>query len=199
MRIADRAPLFEAGPYRCHELMPEDAPALQRFYESNPEYSRTVEGEAPRPEAALEIFKAGPPPGWPFDRKWLLGFTDRDGSLVAMADVITNLLAEGVWHVGLFIVATTLHGSGAARTMYDALEAWMKSCGARWSRLGVVTGNDHALRFWTGRGYVEVRVRRGVPMGKRVNDIRVMMKPLAGGTLPEYLAIVERDRIETGR
>jgi hypothetical protein len=37
-------------------------------------------------------------------------------------------------------------------------------------------------------------MRRGVTMGKLVNDIRVMMKPLAGGALEEYLTLVERDR-----
>jgi hypothetical protein len=30
-----------------------------------------------------------------------------------------------------------------------------------------------------------------------VNDLRVMAKPLAGGTLAEYLALVARDRPET--
>jgi hypothetical protein len=30
-----------------------------------------------------------------------------------------------------------------------------------------------------------------------VNDLRVMMKPLAGGTIAEYLSLVGRDRPET--
>ena len=37
-------------------------------------------------------------------------------------------------------------------------------------------------------------MRRAVAMGKRVNDLRVMVKPLAGGTLGEYLSLVPRDR-----
>ena len=31
-------------------------------------------------------------------------------------------------------------------------------------------------------------------MGKKSNLLRVMAKPLAGGTIDEYLALVERDR-----
>ena len=31
-------------------------------------------------------------------------------------------------------------------------------------------------------------------MGRKVNTVRVMVKPLAGGTLPAYLALVARDR-----
>jgi hypothetical protein len=44
--------------------------------------------------------------------------------------------------------------------------------------------------------FVEVRKRGGVEMGKLVNTLRVMAKPLAAGTLPEYLALVARDRPE---
>jgi hypothetical protein len=32
-------------------------------------------------------------------------------------------------------------------------------------------------------------------MGQRTNTVRVMLKPLAGGTLEEYLSLVERDRL----
>jgi hypothetical protein len=37
-------------------------------------------------------------------------------------------------------------------------------------------------------GFVEVRRRLAVPMGAKVNDIRVMVKPLAGGSIADYLA-----------
>jgi hypothetical protein len=33
-------------------------------------------------------------------------------------------------------------------------------------------------------------------MGARVNTVRVMMKPLAGGTLARYLSLIGRDRPE---
>jgi hypothetical protein len=45
--------------------------------------------------------------------------------------------------------------------------------------------------------YVEVRKRLSIPMGARVNNIRVMVKPLAGGAIDTYLARVVRDRPET--
>jgi hypothetical protein len=31
-------------------------------------------------------------------------------------------------------------------------------------------------------------------MGRKTNVLRVMVKPLAGGSVDEYLALVERDR-----
>jgi len=110
--------------------------------------------------------------------------------------VIAGLLADSVWHIGLFIVATPLHGGGTARLLYESLEMWMRRQGARWSRLGVVEGNLRAVRFWEKAGYVDLRKRK-VELGKQVNVVRVMAKPLTDGTLSEYLSLVSRDRPES--
>jgi len=85
-------------------------------------------------------------------------------------------------------------GSGLARSLFDRVERWAIAGGATWLRLGVVTGNARAERFWSSAGFVEVRRREGVAMGAKVNTVRVMVKPLAGGTLADYLARVARDR-----
>jgi len=190
-------PLFIAGAWQCVELRAADEADLQRFYDANPEYSLAVDGEPPAADAARETFEALPPAGWPFQRKWVLGFRDDDGALVGMADLLSNLFVEGVWHIGLFIVATPLHGHGAAEVLYDGLEAWMIERGAEWARLGVVAGNARAERFWERLGYREVRRRERIPMGQRVNDVRVMVKPLADGDIAEYLHRVARDRADS--
>ncbi len=70
----------------------------------------------------------------------------------------------------------------------------MRDSGAEWLRLGVVAGNTRGERFWESRGYIETRIRTEVPYRLRTQAMRVMFKPLAGGTLEEYLALVERDR-----
>ena len=44
----------------------------------------------------------------PFDRQWMIGFVDETGRLVAMASILSDFLAECVWHIGRFIVATPL-------------------------------------------------------------------------------------------
>ena len=106
-------------------------------------------------------------------------------------------LAEGVWHIGLFIVATSLHGSGTAQALYAELESWMRARGGRWARLGVVEGNVRTERFWERMGYVEVRRRLGVEMGNKISTLRVMAKPLGNCTLSEYLGVVARDRPES--
>jgi len=190
-------PLFVAGAWRCVELQPADEADLQHFYDVNPEYSLAVDGAPPAADAGRETFDALPPAGWPFQRKWILGFRADDDALIGMADLLSSLFVEGVWHIGLFIVATPLHGHGAAEVLYDGLEAWMIERGAEWARLGVVAGNTRAERFWERRGYREVRRRERIPMGRRVNDVRVMVKPLADGDIAEYLHRVARDRPES--
>ncbi len=178
------------------ELGAGDLPALQRLFESNPAYFEVVHGEAPGPEAARHTFERLPPADMTFTRKWVLGWHDSGGELVAMSDVIQDLMARDVWHVGLFMVAGAHHGRGVAQACYADLEAWMAGCGARWSRLGAVEGNVRAERFWRAQGYTEVRRRHGVEMGRRTHVLLVMAKPLAGGALDEYLALVARDRPE---
>src|SRR5881394_4074348 len=184
--IAHMDALFATRSARCFEMAREDIAALQRFFEANPEYALAVEGEPPGPRAATEEFESRPPSDWPLGRKWMLAFRDPDDDMVAMADVLSDLFVAGVWHVGLLVVATKLHGGGVAYELYEGLESWMKAGGAQWVRLGVVAGNARAEKFWDRLGYVEVRRRLGVGMGRRTNDVRVMVKPLAGGRLAEY-------------
>lgn len=189
--------LFECGSWRAREMDGGDIPRLQAFFLANPEYHASVNGEPPSPTQAREEWDSLPPPDFPYEKRWMIEIARRDAGMAAMAGLVSDIFAEGVWLIGLFIVATDLHGKGAAREMYDALEAWMRERGAQWIRLGVVAGNERAERFWEKMGFVEVRRRLAVPMGARVNDIRVMVKPLAGGAIETYLAKVVRDRPET--
>ena len=188
--------LFTAGAFCAVELYAEDIPRLQRFFELNPEYFFSVNGQPPTPDEAHEEIHGALPKDWPFTKKWIIGFVDETGSLIGMANVVSDLLAPGVWHIGLFMVATRLHGSSAAQSLYKQLECWALDLGAQWLRLGVIQGNTRAERFWEGCAFVEVRKRGGVEKGALVNTLRVMVKPLAAGTLTEYLALVARDRPE---
>ncbi|MBH9552400.1 GNAT family N-acetyltransferase [Inhella gelatinilytica] len=170
-----------------------DLPALQRFVEANPLYFEVVEGLKPGPQAAQDLFHDAPPPAMPYRQRWVLGVPDEQGDWVAVAEMVADLMAAGVWHLGLFIVATARHGSGDALRWYAALEAWAHAAGADWLRLGVVRGNVRAERFWERRGYHEQRVRCGLVMGQCTQDVRVMVKPLTGRPGSEYLRRVPRD------
>jgi GNAT superfamily N-acetyltransferase len=184
---------FAPGSFRVSPLVASDVPALQAFFEENPDYFLAVNGEPPRPCEAQEEFDDLPPADMSFNERWLIGFTDPAGKLVGFAGALSDILAARVWHIGIFIVASSLHGTGAASALYDTLERWMAANGAAWIRLGVVEGNVKAERFWRKTGYREVRKRLGIAMGSRTNDVRVLVKPLGSGSIAEYLSLVERD------
>jgi hypothetical protein len=185
------AALFRSGLFRAYELTESDVPRMQRFFDASPSYFRAISGAPAAPGEAREEFDSLPPPEWPQGRKWSIGF-DVGDDLAGLATLIADLFAPAVWHVGLYMVGESRFGEGGP--LYRDLEAWMRSQGAEWSRLGVVHGNDRAERFWRREGYVEVRRREGFKVGGQVNQLIVMAKPLAGGTLDEYARLVARDR-----
>lgn len=186
--------LFAGDGWKASELHQADVPRLQAFFDTNPDYFLTIGGEGPKATTAQEEFDSVPPPEFPYRQRWMLAWTDDDGAMVAMADVVADLFAPRVWHIGLFIVATSLHGHGTASLMYRQLEQWIRAGGAQWLRLGVVVGNVRAERFWARQGYAELRRRHDVPMGVRSNTVRVLLKPLGDGAIAEYLELVGRDR-----
>jgi len=169
---------------------------LQHFFEENPEYFLAVQGEPASPHEAHEEISGQLPEGLTFTKKWLVGYFDEDKTLAAIANILSDFLTSGVWHIGLFMVATSLYGSGKSQILYNSLESWAVSNGARWMRIGVVKGNSRAVRFWERLGYLQTRTRDGYIMGRQTNILRIMYKPLAGGTRDEYLALIERDRPE---
>ncbi len=194
----DALPTTGLPGLRVVGLGADDETLLQAFFDANPGYFQAVKGESAAADEARQEIASEIPAGWPFTERMLLGWVAEDGGLAAMADVVSDLLATGVWHIGLFIVETARHGGGDAAALYGELEDWARRSGAAWMRLGVVEGNDRAQRFWTARGFVVLRSRGGYVMGSRTNVIRTMFKPLRGGSRDEYLALVARDRPERG-
>lgn len=191
-----RSTAFEIEPYRAEELVAEDIPALQAFFVDNPEYFIAVNGEPPQANEAEEEFFDQVPSDMSYTRIFRIGFFSNTGKMIGMTSVVADLNAYRVWHIALFIIATSLHGSGVATAIHDAMLAWMRQGGAAWVRLGVVEGNVRAERFWQRRGYHETRKRCGVQMGAKVNTLRVMVKSLAGDALQAYLEGVPRDHPE---
>ncbi len=181
------------------ELTSGFVPLLQQFFDANPEYFLAVQGEPATAGEAHEEIYGELPPGIAFRKKWVIGYVGPDDSMVAVAGLVSDIFAPGVWNVSTFILATSRHGSGDAQALYSSIESWAKANGACWLRLGVVQGNIRAERFWSSRGFVETRKRHGYQIGRQANTLRVMFKPLADGTLEEYLSLVPRDRPETSQ
>ena len=97
---------------RAYELDASDIGALQDFFTANPEYFLSVNGMPPRSDEAQQEFDDRPPQNMPFEKQWMIGFVDDTERLVGVASVLSNFLAEHVWHIGLFIIGTPMHGTG---------------------------------------------------------------------------------------
>lgn len=179
---------------RVVELLGCDEAELQQFFEQAPDYFIAVNGEPATPTEAREELRGQLPAGWRCSRLYWLGYRDAQDKLVAVVNIAANLLAAGVWHIGLLLVHTRWHGSGLAQRLHADLEAWAVAKGAQWLRLTVVVGNTRAERFWPRLGYVQVRTREGITMGRQVNRVSIQVKVVASASIEDYLALVERDR-----
>jgi GNAT superfamily N-acetyltransferase len=192
-RVNDVSMLFQADGHPVRELRDEDLDAVQALFDANADYFVLVGGQPPRPDEARTEFAELPPPHLTFSRRHFAGVFAPGGALVGLLVVVTDLGAAGVWHVALLLLDRPVRGTGLAHRLLHALEAWALAGGARWLRLGVVEGNAVAERFWARCGLREVRRREYVNASGRTVGVRVMAKPLAGGTLDEYLRLVPRD------
>ncbi|WP_324187956.1 GNAT family N-acetyltransferase [Pseudomonas pisciculturae] len=179
---------------RVVELLDRDEVELQQFFERAPEYFIAVNGEPATPNEARDELLGQLPPGWQCRRLYWLGYRDAHGQLVAVVNIAADLLAVGVWHIGLLLVDSRLQGSGLAQQLHASLETWAAESGAQWLRLTVVIGNAKAERFWPKLGYVQVRTREGITMGRQVNRVSIQVKALSGGQVEDYLGLVPRDR-----
>jgi hypothetical protein len=111
-----------------------------------------------------------------------------------MANVVSDLLAASLWHIGTFIVATPRHGTGEADALYQGLESWAKENGAEWLRLGRGAWKcSRRALLGTASASYKRRLRHGVIMGKLTNTLRVMFKPLVEAPLSGICSLVERD------
>ena len=186
--------LFAAAGLHARVLRADEVPRLQALFDANPEYFQTVNGRNANPDEAQVEFDELPPPHLSFRTRWFLGVFDEAGELVGVVLVLADLGAPAVWHVALFLLASALHGQGRAGALYGALEAWAIAGGAQWMRLAVVTTNEKGMRFWDRCGFQRVRLVEKLDTGGRLNDVWMCMKPLAGGSLEDYLVLVPRDR-----
>lgn len=179
----------------------EDLPELQALMESNAAYYLMASGALAAADEARQAFDEMPPAGMPYGAIWHWGLreasTDR---LIGYANVVSDFLAPGVWHIGLFMVDGDRHGRGVGRAWHDALVETMHRRGARWIRLGVIDGYALAQFFWAARGYVLCRKRHNVVLqaatGHTVTLCTLVRLPREEG-LPEYLSHVQRDRPES--
>lgn len=173
-----------------------DRPDLAAFCRDNPEYDVFLTGEVPDEAEWVEDFMTDLPPAsfnWTATHKLIARRHQDQGKIAAILDITEDMIDKCVGHIGLFQVATALHGVGLAHRLYQGLEDWLASRGMDVLRLGVLEGNARGMSFWTRHGFLETRRRQGTAPTGKTHLSFVMYKPLKPLSLDAYRLRVPRD------
>ena len=189
-------PIFSLSDADVWTATEADRPALAAFCRDNPEYDVFLTGEVPDEAEWVGDFMTDLPPAsfnWTTTHKLIARRHQGPDTIAAILDVTEDMIDKGVGHIGLFQVATGLHGTGLAHELYQSLEDWLARRGTDVLRLGVLDGNARGMAFWTRHGFLQTRRRQGTAPNGKTHLSHVMYKPLKPLTLEAYRLRVPRD------
>jgi ribosomal protein S18 acetylase RimI-like enzyme len=137
-----------------------DENIVQVLCEQCPDYFKIVKNEKPGKDAGHEIL-TDLPPGKNLSDKFVFGFFNADGKLIAVADVVRGWKDEDEWTIGLLLIHPAERGRGLGKTIHEFIKNFAKTNDAVKLRIGVVEQNIKAINFWTKQGYQKIeRVKR---------------------------------------
>ncbi len=143
------------------------------MYDQCADYTWIVEGEPVSPTAAQEEFQTVPP-GRSLNDKFIFGLIDPHGEIAGILDAMRHYPDEGVWWIGLLLLAPEVRNQGIGRQLLTRFFEHVRSQGGKAVMLGVVEDNIHAYRFWQHAGFVLVRQTDPRPFGKKMQVVQVM-------------------------
>jgi acetyltransferase, GNAT family len=116
---------------------------------SNPEYYKHINDVVSSEKILRDLKRL--PPGKTLSDKYFVGYF-RNGTLVAILDLITDWPDESVAHIGLFMVRRNFQNCGAGRTITTELCNYLKD---KYSvlRLGYAKSNEESKKFWLNNGF----------------------------------------------
>jgi hypothetical protein len=181
--------LFVDGDVAGFRLHAGNIGLVQAFLEANPAYTQMVAGRPPLPDEARQELTDFPKSLRPED-VYVLGLR-LSGEMVGFAGLLRSWPVAGVSYISLFQIAEILHGSGAAQSIYGALERWMISAfSPQWLRLGVVGANARGRRFWERAGYHEIEQKHDFVIGTLTHTVAILIKSVCGGDDAAYWKFV---------
>ncbi len=136
--------------YPARRLTAEDADAILKLYEGNPQYFEAMHSPATR-ESVLDDLTALPQ-GKTAEDKFFLGFYDGN-ALVAVMDWIDGYPDKRTAFIGLFMVDAAYQGRGVGSAIVrDYLDRFAR-LGFERVRLGYVETNPQSEAFWKKNGF----------------------------------------------
>jgi ribosomal protein S18 acetylase RimI-like enzyme len=132
-------------------LTEADLPRLLQLCRSCADFYQLVEGQAPSGATAAEILG-------PLEAKYARGTkhvrgVEKEGALVAVAELLEGYPAAHDWYIGLLLVAPEHRRQNVGTQLCAALLRWMSERGASLVRLVVHQQNAGARSFWERQGF----------------------------------------------
>jgi len=169
--------------YAVRRLYPENASAVQTFFERCNDFNLLVDGEDVSPTSGQDIFLEVPT-GRSLADKFLFGVFDQAEQLVGLLEGMWGYPQSGVCWIGLLLLAPASRGQGLGRQLMAAFEDFARAQGSQSLMLGVVEENACAYAFWGNLGFELVRQTEARCFGKKLQKVLVMRKALTGISQP---------------
>lgn len=121
---------------------------LKEIVNSNYEFNILSKGHSElTDEEILEMYESSKGQGA------VMEFVVDGGRPVGVIDYLMENPSDRMPWLGLLMIHSDCHGQGYAVEALKKYESLMRDQGKETVRLGVIKGNDHALNFWTNRGF----------------------------------------------
>lgn len=163
--------------FSLYSLRPEQTAALQTFFEQCADYTMLVEGEGVSPDAAQDTF-VDLPPGKTLEDKFLYGVMDQAGVIIGVLEGMRHYPQDGIWWIGLFMLAPRVRGKGLGQTILDAFAEHVRAAGGDAIMLGVVEENQSGYRFWGQQGFEDVRQTEPRTFARKTQRVFIMRRGL---------------------
>ena len=153
----------------------EDISALQKVFESAPQYSILTTGSATTPDAATSTFQTLPN-GKSFEDKFVFGILHK-GQTIGCVDLVRSFPTENTAMLGLLLLDEKFQRKGFGKQSLVEIENELKS----WKiinkiRIAVIKNNTSAFSFWRSMGFQENGEKKAYVNATIVSENIVMEK-----------------------
>ena len=157
--------------YRIRDLLPVDAEMIYNALKNNTIFYK-YHPSMVTVKSFLEDMEALPP-NKGYEDKHYIGFF-REGTLVAVMDIIEHYPQHGTALIGFFAMNANLHGQGIGTAIISDSITYLAQVGFEKVRLGIDKGNPQSKAFWLKNGFTFT----GEANEGDVSTILVMERPL---------------------
>lgn len=153
-----------------------DAVRLQQLLEECSDYYLLHEG-CPTPADAGEFELSAVPEGRSADDVRVFGMETAGGRLVAVAQVLPDYPAPGVWWIGLLVVTPALRSRGIGAQLLEHVVQAMSAAGGAALQLMVSLNNPRGQQFWEAAGFRDTgQVRQVEARSGHVETGRILVR-----------------------